>query len=80
MDGPRLRRVDEPQLRGFPIGSAIAGVLAATSIDAAVIFGIVAAVAGTLIAAAWIPFGPEAADAGHVCAGSAAGARASAED
>lgn len=41
---------------GFPVGSAIGGVLAARSIDAAVVFGIVAAVAGTLIAARWIPF------------------------
>lgn len=64
---------------GFPIGSAVAGVLAATSIDAAVVFGIVAAIAGTLIAATWIPF--DSAEAGTPRpAGSAAGGSVTAED
>ena len=64
---------------GFPIGSAIAGVLAATSIDAAVVFGIVAAVAGTLIAATWIPF-TSPGKVRPVQGAPGAGAPASAED
>jgi MFS family permease len=41
---------------GFPIGSAIAGLLVTRSLDLAVLFGIVASVAGTILSALWIPF------------------------
>lgn len=40
---------------GFPIGSAIAGVIAARSIDAAVILGVVACVLGAILALRLIP-------------------------
>jgi MFS family permease len=41
---------------GFPIGSAIAGALTTSSIELAVLFGLAAALIGTVIAARAIPF------------------------
>lgn len=40
---------------GFPVGSAIAGVLAPASVDGAIIFGVVACLAAAVIAAILIP-------------------------
>jgi hypothetical protein len=40
---------------GFPIGSALAGLLVARSLDAAILFGIVAAIVGGIFALALIP-------------------------
>jgi MFS family permease len=40
---------------GFPIGAALAGVLAAVSLDLAIVFGTVACLVGALFAAALIP-------------------------
>ena len=40
---------------GFPVGSAIAGLLAPVSLDGAIIFGVVACLAAAVIAAALVP-------------------------
>jgi len=40
---------------GFPVGAALTGLIAASSIEAAVVLGIAAAIAGTILAATLVP-------------------------
>jgi MFS family permease len=47
---------------GFPVGAALTGLIAASSIEAAVVLGIAAAIAGTILAATLVPRDEEVRD------------------